>query len=148
MFQKECLGSTCFFLRGREPHIRLLACREERQTQSILALDAGAFVLCRHSEQKPCVRRKRARSQTLLRRRLRKAEGSMPGLSPVLLQECRLLTAETPPSKDGLTSALLRKKKKKENHTSFIKKEEKLKTGPGGTTLSSQLLGNLRARGL
>lgn len=39
-------------------------------------------------------------------------------------------------------------KKKKENHTSFIKREEKLKTGPGGTTLSSQLLGNLRARGL
>lgn len=138
LFQREHLGSTCFFLRGREPHIRLLACREERQQQSTLALDARALC-CIGTVSRSCVKKKSSEPNSAGEMtRLGKVQGSVPGFSPVLLRESRLLTALVPPPKDGPHFSFALENKK--ITASFIKREEKFKTGPGGTVLSSQLL--------
>lgn len=97
MFQKELLGSTCFFLLGSEPHIQLLTCHEELQEQSIPGLDAWALVLCLHTEQKLTVCVCQGKE---LQAKLSGGEDKTRENPPVPLQESRLLTAVTPPSRD------------------------------------------------
>lgn len=132
--------SPCLFLLGNGPHAT-----RSHKSHPASAPGIRASVLSLRSEWKLTENTKEKLCAKLCGRdtKLREAEASGPGF----LQSSpgpRILTALTSPSKDEPTSALLCKTQK----ITALFTKEKIKIGPGGTALSSQLLRNLRRRGL